>query len=142
MPKWKNGLESEPVTTYVSEETKQAWKEHADNLDVSLSRFVEMMVNSGRTIYSDSAPKGFEETDPASAERRIKALENELRLRESDSKADTLQVYTELDDDYTSLDNLRERVEGDESMIYESLQLLVDEGLVEYDVMKNGYTKT
>lgn len=142
MPRWKNGLESEPVTTYVSEETKQAWKEHANNLDVSLSRFVEMMVNSGRSVYSDSAPKGYEETDAASAERRIKALENELRLRESESKADTLQVYTELGDGYRSIDELREQVEGEESMIYESLQLLVDEGLVKYDVMKNGYTKT
>ncbi|MDY7081778.1 MAG: hypothetical protein SXQ77_05075, partial [Halobacteria archaeon] len=56
---WNNGLESEPVTTYVSSETKEVWEQHADNLDVSLSRFIEMMVNAGRSVYDDTAPEGY-----------------------------------------------------------------------------------
>jgi len=65
------------VTTYVSAETKGVWEEHADNLGMSLSRFVETMVNAGRSIHEDTAPEGYD-ADPVSVRREAKALRQEV----------------------------------------------------------------
>lgn len=52
MPKnWNNKLKKEPVTAYVEEEIKENWKEEAEELGVSLSRYIEMMVEAGRSFY-------------------------------------------------------------------------------------------
>jgi len=138
---WNNGLESEPVTTYVSAETKEVWEEHADNLGMSLSRFVESMVNAGRTLHEDTAPEGYEEVDAASARREAEALRQELELLEEDETADAVEVYAALDGEYENVVTVAERVEADESAVYEALQALLDEELVEYDTMRNAYRR-
>lgn len=139
---WNNGLKSEPVTTYVDGETKEAWKEHADNLDVTLSRFIEMMVEAGRSVYSDSAPEGRESSDLASAKKKIKALEDRLSEKESHPEAgDAFEVYRALGDEHSKLGEITEEVESNEDEVYEALQLLMDEDLVEYDPMRNAYSR-
>lgn len=138
---WNNGLESEPVTTYVSAETKEVWKEHADNLGMSLSRFVESMVNAGRTLHEDTAPEGYEEVDAASAKREAEALRQELEALEDDEAADAVEVYAELDGEYETVDSLAGRVDAEEPEVYEALQKLLDEDLVEYDTMRNAYKR-
>ncbi|MGK2230262.1 MAG: hypothetical protein ACI9QA_000414, partial [Methanobacteriota archaeon] len=85
---WNNGLESEQVTTYIDETTKEVWKEHAEALGMSLSRFVESMVNAGRSLHEDTAPEGYEDTDPASARREAEALRQELETLEEAERAD------------------------------------------------------
>ncbi len=138
---WNNGLESEPVTTYVSAETKEVWKEHADNLGMSLSRFIESMVNAGRTLHEDTAPEGYEEVDAASARREAEALRQELEALEDDEAADAVEVYAELDGEYETVDTLAQRVDAGEPEVYEALQSLLDEDLVEYDTMRNAYKR-
>jgi len=139
---WNNGLESEPVTTYVDETTKEVWEKHADALGMSLSRFVESMVNAGRSLHEETAPEGYEEVDAASARREAEALRQELETLEDADRADAVEVYGALDasGEYETVDALAERVEADESGVYEALQALLDEGLVEYDTMRNAYT--
>lgn len=140
---WKNGLKSEPVTAYVSEETKEAWKEHAENLNLTLSQFVELMVNAGRSMYKDTAPEGFEGSDLASARRRIDALEDRIDQLESHTEpGKVFEIYTSLGDGYRKLDDLAERVGEEEPEVYEALQLLMDENLVEYDPMRNAYRRS
>lgn len=139
---WKNGLESEPVTTYVDAEVKEAWTEHAENLDVSLSRFVEMMVNAGRTMYTDSAPEDHDD-DLASAKRTIERLQDRLEAASERSEpGDAFAIYRALPQEgHASVEDVAASVEADESGVYEALQMLLDEELVEYDVMRNGYQR-
>jgi len=138
---WNNGLESEPVTTYVDETTKEVWKEHADALGMSLSRFVESMVSAGRSLHEETAPEGYEDVDAASARREAEALRQELEALEEAERADAVEVYAALDGSaYETVEDVAGRVGADESAVYEALQTLLDEDLVEYDTMRNAYT--
>ncbi|MDY6776433.1 MAG: hypothetical protein SV253_10265 [Halobacteria archaeon] len=140
---WENGLKSEPVTTYVSHETKEVWKQHAENLDTTLSRFVEMMVTAGRSMHKDTAPEGYEDSDLVSANREIQALRDRIEEIESHPEsADPIDVYTSLDEGYVTVDGISESMEYSESEVYEALQTLLDEEVVEYDPMRNAYRRT
>lgn len=140
---WNNGLESEPVTTYVSAETKEVWEEHADALGMSLSRFIETMVNAGRSLHEETAPEGYEETDAASARREMKVLRQELEALEGREEVGTeaIDIYAALNGEYESVEDLADRVEEDESSVYEALQTLLEEDLVEYDTIRNAYRR-
>lgn len=138
---WNNGLESEPVTTYVDEKTKELWQEHADALGMSLSRFVESMVNAGRSLHEETAPEGYEDIDAASARREAEALRQELEALEDTERADAVEVYAALDASgrYETVESVADRVEVEESAVYEALQTLLEKGLIEYDTMRNAY---
>ena len=146
---WNNGLESEPVTTYVSPETKEVWVDHADELGMSLSRFVESMVKVGRAEYADTAPEGHED-DIVGLRRETEALRQEIETLEGRVEGENaVEVYAELgdtaengDDGYVTVETLADRVEADEPAVYESLQTLLEEGLIEYDTMRNAYRRT
>lgn len=43
--------ESVPVTVYVSEEQRDEWREKAEEMDMSLSEFVEAMTNAGQKKF-------------------------------------------------------------------------------------------
>lgn len=138
---WNNGLESEPVTTYVDERTKEVWQEHAEALGMSLSRFVESMVNAGRSLHEGTAPEGYEDVDAASARREAEALRQELEALEDTERADAVEVYAALETsgEYETVESVADRVEVEESAVYEALQTLLEKGLVEYDTMRNAY---
>lgn len=138
---WNNGLESEPVTTYVDEKTKELWQEHADALGMSLSRFVESMVNAGRSLHEETAPEGYEDIDAASARREAEALRQELETLEDTERADAVEVYAALEASgrYETVESVADRVEVEESAVYEALQTLLEKGLIEYDTMRNAY---
>jgi hypothetical protein len=140
---WNNGLESEPVTTYVSTETKEVWEDHADNLGMSLSRFVETMVNAGRSVHEDTAPEGYE-ADPVGVRREAKALRQEVEALEGRGEVGTeaVEVYAALDGEFVTVEALADDVEADETAVYEALQTLLEEDLVEYDTMRNAYRRT
>lgn len=136
---WNNGLESEPVTTYVSPDTKEVWEAHAEELGMSLSRFVESMVNAGRAEYAETAPEGYED-DPVSVRREADALRQEVEALEGRAdENEAVEVYAALDGEYVTVESLAETVETDEPAVYEALQALMEEGLVEYDTMRNAY---
>lgn len=140
---WNNGLESEPVTTYVSEDTKEVWRRHASELDMSLSRFVETMVNAGRSLYEETAPEGYEDVDVVSARREIESLRERLEAEESSPEAsDAIQVYARLDGEPRTAEDVAGDVDADEAEVYEALQTLLAEELVEYHPMSNGYTRS
>lgn len=140
---WNNGLESEPVTTYVSEDTKEVWSRHASELDMSLSRFVETMVNAGRSLYEDTAPEGYEDVDVVSARREIESLRDRLEAEESSPEpADAIQVYARVTDEPRTAEDVSTEVDAGETEVYEALQTLLAEDLVEYHPMSNGYTRT
>lgn len=138
---WNNGLESEPVTTYVDEKTKELWQEHADALGMSLSRFVESMVNAGRSLHEETAPEGYEDIDAASARREAEALRQELEALEDTERADAVEVYAALEASgrYETVESVADSVEVEESAVYEALQTLLEKGLIEYDTMRNAY---
>jgi len=139
---WNNGLESEPVTTYVDETTKTVWMEHAENLGMSMSEFVESMVNAGRVEYDETAPEGYEDEDPVSAKREVEALRQRLNAAERDEGgADPVEVFAQLDDDYVTVGALADGFDGTEDEVYEALQRLIEEGLVEYDTTRNAYRR-
>ena len=50
------------VTTYVPEYQREAWADHADALEMSLSEFARTMIQSGRTgfEFDDRAPEAEE----------------------------------------------------------------------------------
>jgi len=140
---WNNGLESEPVTTYVDETTKTIWRKHAENLGMSMSEFVESMVNAGRTEYGGTAPKDYEEKDPVSAKREIEALRQRLELSEREkANTDPVEIFSVLNDEYVTVEALSDELDESEDGIYEALQRLIKEGLVEYDTMRNAYRKS
>lgn len=140
---WNNGLESEPVTTYVSEDTKEVWSRHASELDMSLSRFVETMVNAGRSLYEETAPEGYEDVDVVSAKREIESLRDRLEAeRSSPEAAEALQVYARLDDEPRTAEDVAGTMEAGDTEVYEALQTLLAEELAEYHPMSNGYTRT
>ncbi|MDZ7687536.1 MAG: hypothetical protein U5J64_02230 [Halobacteriales archaeon] len=138
---WNNGLESEPVTTYVKAETKEVWKAHAEELGMSLSRFVESMVNAGRAEYAETAPEGYDDT--VSVKRDKEALRQEVEaLRErEDIEVDAVEVLAALDGEYVTVGAVAESVDADEPAVYEALQTLLEEELVEYDTMRNAYRR-
>jgi len=139
---WNNGLESEPVTTYVDETTKTVWRDHAENLGMSLSEFVESMVNAGRAEYDETSPEGYENEDPVSARRELEALRQRLDVAErDDGGADPVGVFGELGDEYVTVGALSENFDATEDEVYEALQRLIQEGLVEYDTMRNAYRR-
>jgi len=140
---WNNGLESEPVTTYVDENTKEVWVAHADELGMSLSEFVESMVNAGRAEYSDTAPEGHEDVDPVSARREVEELRRRLEAAEEDDGPDPVEAYAALDGGYLTVEEVMDEMDtdADDGEVYEALQRLLDEGLVEYDTMRNAYTR-
>ncbi|MFB6284083.1 MAG: hypothetical protein ABEK59_09160 [Halobacteria archaeon] len=136
---WNNGLESEPVTTYVSEGTKEAWKKHADEMNVTLSRYVELMVNAGRTMYTDSVP---EETE---ADRLTKGTQEKIREAADNSEVtvETIRgIYRGLEDDvYREVKELSDQFDVEKDQVYRALQGLIDVEAVDYDAMRNGYRR-
>ncbi|MDY7082737.1 MAG: helix-turn-helix domain-containing protein, partial [Halobacteria archaeon] len=57
--------------------------------------------------------------------------------------SDAFEIYTRLSsEEFRRVDEIATEGELESSEVYESLQVLMDEGLVEYDTMKNGYRRS
>jgi DNA-binding transcriptional ArsR family regulator len=97
------------------------------------------MVNAGRAEYAETAPEGYED-DPVSVRREADALRQEVEALEGRAdRKEAVEVYAALDGEYVTVESLAETVETDEPAVYEALQALMEEGLVEYDTMRNAY---
>jgi predicted transcriptional regulator len=57
-------------------------------------------------------------------------------------ETEAVEVYAALDGEYVTVTALAEKVEEDEPSVYEALQRLLEEELVEYDTMRNAYRRT
>ena len=61
------GGDRQSVKTYVPTEQKDVWRDHADELDMSLSEFVRTMVQAGRRGFApdDSPPREEPASEPS-----------------------------------------------------------------------------
>jgi len=105
------------VKTYVPEYQKDEWREHADDLDMSLSEFVRTMVQAGRRGFLDG------DGDPDRGDLEANVL---------DALADGVRSWDEL------RDHLVEDVESDLETALNSLQ---DQGQIRYSGREGGYTR-
>ena len=123
------GGDRQSVKTYVPTEQKEVWRDHADEMDMSLSEFVRTMVQAGR--------RGFALTDES--EREEPASEavdpggHELETR----------VYAVLESGPCSWDELVEAVVGDvEDELEATLDELQGRDRVRYSGRDGGYVLT
>jgi hypothetical protein len=117
------------VKTYVPTEQKELWRDHADELDMSLSEFVRTMVQAGR--------RGFAPTDSGTAEEPASGA--------SDPGGRDLEagVREALESGPRSWDELVEVVVGDvEDELEATLDELQDRNRVRYSGREGGYVLT
>ncbi|MFB6073374.1 MAG: DUF5805 domain-containing protein [Haloarculaceae archaeon] len=119
------------VQTYVPAYQKETWREHADELDMSLSEFVRSMVQAGRQGFDGETRANSEQgrsTPSSSDDPQGKPLED--------------RVIEVLDDGgYYDWDELvAELTDGIEERLDSSLRDLQDEGRVTYSGRNGGYT--
>ena len=108
------GGDRQSVKTYVPTEQKEIWRDHADDLDMSLSEFVRTMVQAGRRGFVPTESGGDEEpasegSDPGGhdLERRVRAaLESGPRSWDELVQAVVGDVEDELE---ATLDDLQDR---------------------------------
>ncbi|RLM75869.1 DUF5805 domain-containing protein [Halorubrum sp. Atlit-26R] len=123
------GGDRRSVKTYVPAEQKEVWRDHADELDMSLSEFVRTMVQAGR--------RGFAPVD--SGEREEPAPEG------GDPGGNDLErgVRTALESGPCSWDELVEAVVGDvEDELEATLDDLQERNRVRYSGRDGGYVLT
>jgi hypothetical protein len=119
------------VKTYVPDYQRERWRDHADDLDMSLSEFVRTMTQAGRRGFDLEPVAGSGTADdpgPPDANPRGDGLEDLVLdvLREEGS---------------ASWSTLVDRVTGDvEDRLDEALGRLQDEGRVQHSGRAGGYT--
>ena len=72
------GGDRQSVKTYVPTEQKDVWRDHADELDMSLSEFVRTMVQAGRRGFAPTDSEGGEEHRSEHADPRDNGLERRV----------------------------------------------------------------
>lgn len=118
------------VKTYVPAYQKEAWQEHAEELDMSQSEFVRSMVQAGR--------RGFlEPTDEETGQKSQQESTDEDTSGALDERVQTVLSTAE----HLSWDELVEALTDDiESRLEETLAELQDENVVRYSGRNGGYT--
>ncbi|QWC20405.1 DUF5805 domain-containing protein [Halorubrum sp. 2020YC2] len=123
------GSDRQSVKTYVPTEQKDVWREHADELDMSLSEFVRTMVQAGRRGFAPAAETGSEE--PASEPSDPGGRDLETRVR------------AVLESGPCSWDELVQAVVSDvEDELEATLDDLQDRNRVRYSGRDGGYVLT
>ncbi|QZA88324.1 hypothetical protein K0C01_11135 [Salinarchaeum sp. IM2453] len=116
------GSDRSVVKTYVSAEQKSTWKDHASELDMTLSEFVRTMVQAGhRGISIDAEELDSSDDNPGGDDLETVVLDS---LRESPKSFD------ELHDELT---------EGIDTRLEETLEQLQEQNQIKYAPRK-GYT--
>ncbi|QAU11995.1 hypothetical protein EKH57_04075 [Halorubrum sp. BOL3-1] len=123
------GGDRQSVKTYVPTEQKGVWRDHADELDMSLSEFVRTMVQAGRKGF---VPNGATESEgPASEPSDPGGRDLETR------------VHAVLESGPSSWDELVQAVVGDvEDELEATLDDLQDRNRVRYSGRDGGYVLT
>lgn len=121
------------VRTYVPAYQKEAWAEHAETLEMSLSEYVRSMVQAGKRGFEGSDPPS-ESVDPEEppspdATPGVDGLESTV----VDALADGPREFDELVEEVA--EDLRRDVDA-------VLDRLEDEGRVEHDRLGGGYRVT
>ena len=123
------GGDRQSVKTYVPAEQKEVWRDHADELGMSLSEFVRTMVQGGRRGFAPTDAES--ETEPASEDATPGGRDLEERVRAA------------LESGPRSWDELVQTVVGDvEDDLEETLDELQDRNRVRYSGRDGGYVLT
>ncbi|QKG93915.1 hypothetical protein HPS36_13990 [Halorubrum salinarum] len=123
------GGDRQSVKTYVPTEQKEIWREHADELDMSLSEFVRTMVQAGRRGFAPSESATDEEPASEGSDPRGHDLERRVRAA--------------LESGPRSWDELVQAVVGDvEDELEATLDDLQDRNRVRYSGRDGGYVLT
>lgn len=123
------GGDRQSVKTYVPTEQKDVWRDHADELDMSLSEFVRTMVQAGRRGFAPTESVESEEPASGASDPRGHDLERGVR--------------TALESGPCSWDGLVEAVVGDvEDDLEATLDDLQDRNRVRYSGRDGGYVLT
>ena len=123
------GGDRQSVKTYVPTEQKEVWRDHADELDMSLSEFVRTMVQAGRRGFAPTDESYREEPASEAADPRDHDLET--------------RVHAALESGPCSWDELVEAVVGDvEDELEATLDELQGRDRVRYSGREGGYVLT
>ncbi|EMA63963.1 hypothetical protein C470_01590 [Halorubrum distributum JCM 13561] len=123
------GGDRQSVKTYVPTEQKDVWRDHADELDMSLSEFVRTMVQAGRRGFAPDDTGDSEEAASAGADPGGHDLERGVRAA--------------LESGPRSWDELVEAVVGDvEDELEATLDELQERNRVRYSGREGGYVLT
>jgi hypothetical protein len=119
--------EQTTVVTYVPEQQKSEWKQHAAELGMSQAEFVRTMVQAGRKEFTITEP---DREEPASPDRDPRGSDLETRVLDALKSGEALsweQLVERLSDDF------EDRLAG----CLESLQA---ENRVQHSGRDGGYT--
>jgi len=118
------------VKTYVPAYQKDAWREHADELDMSQSEFVRTMVQAGRRHYTPDDAFSSDEPPGSSSQEA------------SDSEDLTARIETLLADEgpLTWEELLAALTDDVEARLDESLDELQASNTIKYSGRDGGYT--
>lgn len=121
----ESDTERKVVKTYVPAHQKERWREHADELEMSQSEFVRLMIQAGRRDFDLGDESSEADTDDETP--RVDGLED--------------RVLDALDDDYCSWDELVRSLTDDiEERLETTLQHLQRENRIRYSGRHGGYT--
>lgn len=112
------------VKTYVTPEEKEIWRDHADQLDMSLAEYVRDMVNAGKRNF-DLEPVETLSTghDPGGEPLETRVLQT-LRVTGYASWEELIAQFDDIEED----------------QLHETLQELQSENRIGYDGPNGGYT--
>lgn len=116
------------VKTYVPAYQKARWEEHADEMNMSQSEFVRLMVQSGRSSFTPDDPE-----EGAAQPEHSQTTENEDLA---------LQVLDIIDTHGpVNWEELLERIQRDfEDEVDSVLETLQEDNHIRYSGRSNGYT--
>ena len=114
------------VKTYVPEDQKSIWQEHADELGMSQSEFVRTMVQAGRRGFSIEERQNPVEPDPSGSDPRGSDLERRVEAALADGVLSWEELVDAVFDDF-------------EGRLEEALDALQDRNRVRYNGREGGY---
>ena len=133
----ESDVERTVVKTYVPVYQKEAWVEHAEDLDMSQSEFVRTMVQAGRRDFSvDAFPEADDEDGVGAGDSSGDAADATV----DDGSEFEDRVYALLREETRSWDDLLEAVTDDvEGRLEDALQSLQASTRVVYSGRNGGY---
>ncbi|ELZ36379.1 hypothetical protein C471_16287 [Halorubrum saccharovorum DSM 1137] len=115
------------VKTYVPEDQKVIWQDHADELGMSQSEFVRTMVQAGRRGFSIEESDNPAQPDPTGSDPRGSDLERRVEAALTDGVLSWEELVDAVFDDF-------------EGRLEDALDSLQDRNRVRYNGREGGYT--
>jgi len=115
------------VKTYVSEDQKAIWQDHADELGMSQSEFVKTMVQAGRRGFSIDPGNDPVEPDPSGSDPGGSDLERRVEATLADGVLSWEELVDAVFDDF-------------EGRLEDALDSLQARNRVRYNGREGGYT--